>query len=433
VAFAPQWVDEVLINLLSRGEEALAAGDSQRAYQLFSQASVQEIPDELLPRLASAFAQAGRLVGRQWETLAWLQARLSTEVSKKSRTCLLQARLSALRHFDTRAAVSLADEALATASEVGDHQAYARILADAAFAAYRQGDPRAASRFAEIAVGRTWPDERSALFALRAQLFAACAEADLERSLLVSREIGRRALALGDVAMAANEENNIAEVHLETGRPAQALASAASAVALAEKAGHLPVVRYGKALMGMAQAETGSLDEAIVLLRRMSLESTSPIQALDILQATAFWLVERKAPGDAEEARTLCELAVEEATRVGVGSRLTTLYANLARAAALVGDADVARRAIGDARRAGETADRMGEFHLALAQADVLSVGDPARSVALNAARARLLRAAAKRNDPRAFCTGVRLHRRLLELSGGVPSDLPGDSSVAVP
>jgi hypothetical protein len=40
-------------------------------------------------------------------------------------------------------------------------------------------------------------------------------------------------------------------------------------------------------------------------------------------------------------------------------------------------------------------------------------------------ARTRILRAAARREDPHAFCTHVRVNRRLLELTGGVPSDLP--------
>jgi len=46
--------------------------------------------------------------------------------------------------------------------------------------------------------------------------------------------------------------------------------------------------------------------------------------------------------------------------------------------------------------------------------------------VMIGAARARILRTASRREDPRAYCTGVRLHRRLLELTGGIPADLPG-------
>jgi hypothetical protein len=57
--------------------------------------------------------------------------------------------------------------------------------------------------------------------------------------------------------------------------------------------------------------------------------------------------------------------------------------------------------------------------------AEILGPGDPAGSVALNQARARLLRIAGRRQDPHAYCTMVRLNRRILELSGGVPADLP--------
>jgi hypothetical protein len=63
---------------------------------------------------------------------------------------------------------------------------------------------------------------------------------------------------------------------------------------------------------------------------------------------------------------------------------------------------------------------------LALAAGEVLTPADSQRQVMLSAARARILRTASRREDPRAFCTGVRLHRRLLELTGGIPSDLPG-------
>jgi hypothetical protein len=64
----------------------------------------------------------------------------------------------------------------------------------------------------------------------------------------------------------------------------------------------------------------------------------------------------------------------------------------------------------------------------ALAAAEVLPAAEPARQVVLSTARARILRRATRREDPHAFCVNVRLNRRLLELSGGVPPDLPKSS-----
>jgi hypothetical protein len=89
-----------------------------------------------------------------------------------------------------------------------------------------------------------------------------------------------------------------------------------------------------------------------------------------------------------------------------------------------MGARDEARELLGAARRAVEAADAFSELHLALAVAEVLPESDPARRASVGGARSRILRAAALRDDPVAYCTGVLLHRRLLELTGGVPDDL---------
>ena len=60
-----------------------------------------------------------------------------------------------------------------------------------------------------------------------------------------------------------------------------------------------------------------------------------------------------------------------------------------------------------------------------LPDGEILAPGDTTRRTALGSARAHLLRDAGNRDDALAYCTGVRIHRKLLEMTGGVPLDLP--------
>lgn len=73
-----------------------------------------------------------------------------------------------------------------------------------------------------------------------------------------------------------------------------------------------------------------------------------------------------------------------------------------------------------------QRAELASQLLLALAVAEVCPADSYRRRVVLNEARTRILRNAQRRDNPQAFCLEVRLNRRLLELSGGVPADLPG-------
>jgi hypothetical protein len=298
------------------------------------------------------------------------------------------------------------------------------VLANAAFAAYRRGDVRAADRFAELATARSFTGPRAPVDALRARMFAATAGDAHEASLEFSREIRDRLLAADDLAAAANEGNNIAEGHLRLGKPQPAREEAERSAELARRAGHRPVEQFSHALIGQALAEAGDIDQGIDGLRLVRVQKNA-IFAADLATLLSYYLVERRAGGDVREAAEITAAAVERAAGAGVRHCLTSLLATRARALALDGNVGGGREALALARSAAYAADAASVQHLALAMAEVLPAGDPARAVSLNAARARLLRSAGRRADALAYCAGVRLHRRLLELTGGVPEDLP--------
>jgi hypothetical protein len=411
--------------LIAAGEDALAQGEPEAARGLLEQAGDGPLEAALLVRLVTALAQANRFLSRQRDTVQFIETRLGDGViDDKTRAWLTRARIAALRQVDTGGVLRDAEAALAAADAVGDLESYAGVLADASFAAYRRGDARAAEHYAGLATARQFPP-LAAIDALRARMFAETAHGELEKALELSREIRRRRLSWGDHANAANESNNIAEALLELGRPAEAKAESIRAAWMASQAGHRAVERYANVLLAVATAEEGLMNDGIDLLRKAGIDDDNLILGCDTAAALAFWLVERNRAGDATEARDLAEKAVERAEQAGVSHRLTTLLAAVARARFRLKDDAGARAALSRAREAADAADQLSERHLALTMAEVLGPGDPAGSVAKSQARARLLRIAGKRQDPHAYCTQVRLNRRILELSGGVPSDLP--------
>lgn len=411
--------------LIAAAEEALAAGDPERARQQLDLAAVAGIDDATLSRFVMALTMANRLLSRHRETLAWIETRLAAPHGAAARAVLLRGRIAALRQLDTRAVLDHVEEALAAARAVADHDALANVLSNASFCAYRQGNGRLAARYAELAAERSFPSPLAQLDALRTRMFAATANGELERSLALSREIRDAHLERGDVAGAANEGNNIAEGLLSLGLPADARVEADDAEDLGTQSGHRAVTGYARMLRARATGELGDVDGAIAQLRSGEVDVNNVMLALDAWAILAYWLVERDAAGDAAQAAQVAASAVKGATAAGVNHCLTTLLATQARAQLRLGDADGARALLGEARVAADAADTMAEQQLALTMAEVLPAGDPAREVALRGARTRILLAAARRDDALGFCTRVRLHRRLLELSGGVPTDLP--------
>jgi hypothetical protein len=416
--------DREAIAALEEGERKLGAGDPEGAALELERAAELEVPEELVARLARALVRSHALLDRHRDALTWLERALARPHEEAVHASLLSSRIQALRQLDTRAVLDLADEALAAVDAVGDQDAYASVLANAAFAAYRRGDIRSADRFAHLAAQRAFTSDRAAIDGLRARMFAATASESLEASLEFSQNIRDRLLAAGEFSAAANESNNVAEALLRLGRPGPARVEADRARGLGYLAGHRPVEEFSRALVGQAMAEDGDLDGGIELLRQVKVDRNE-IFAADVATRLSFYLVERSRDGDAACAESICQAAVSRSANAGVSHCLTSLISTQARAQHLLANDDGAKATLARARSAAYAADAASEQHLALAMAEVLPSGDPARSVSLNAARARLLRSAGRRADPRSYCTGVRLHRRLLELSGGVPEDLP--------
>lgn len=412
--------------LLAEGEAALGNGESVRAYELLAQAVEAGVSTEELPRLAAAFAIAGRYQDRHAEVLDWIEGAIDAATDPAQRVTFLRARVAVCRQLDPGRVLALADEALSAAEAAGDEEAVASVLSHASFAAYRKGDARAAGEFAERAARLTITSRAAQYDALRAQMFAATARGDLETSLNITIKARAVARELGRPADAANESNNLAECYLELGCAAEARACAEMAIRLADTAGHRAVGNFARVLCAIATAEAGEIDAGLEQFEKLDggVESNR-IFAIDTAATHAYWLLERGAAGDAARARAVAERAVALAEQFGVANRLTLLYSNVARSLAREGRSDDARAALEKARRAADRAEPAGQSLLALAVAEVLPVSDPKRRVVLNHARARILREAGSREDPRAFCADVRINRRLLELSGGVPTDLP--------
>ncbi len=417
--------DPSVEDLLTSAEAAVAAGDPSAAREHLASAATLGIDDTVVSRYVATLTVANRLLSKQRETLAWIEARLAGPHGPAAHAALLRGRIGALRQIDTRAVLDLVDEAIEAARAVGDFEALASVLAHASFCAYRQGNGRLAAQMAALAAERSFPTAAAQLDALRARMFAATANGEVETSLALSREVRDEMLSRGDHASGANEMNNIAEALLILGLPDQAKVEAEDAVELGQESGHGAVATFAKVLVARSMAELGELDRAIELLRHEEVNVNNVMLALDAAAILSYWLVERDAPGDAAQATHVAALGVTGAEASGVTHCLTTLLATHARATLRAGDPTKAREFLARARVAADAADPISEQHLALTMAEVLDQGDPARDVALKTARAKLLRAAARREDPWSFCTRVRLNRRLLELSGGVPADLP--------
>lgn len=415
--------------LLAEGESALKAGDSARAFELLSTATQVGVEPAHLHRLASAYALAGRFQTRHAEVLDWIeQAIVEHRDDPQQRVGLLRARVAVCRQLDLARVLDLAEEALRAAQDSGDEDSYASVLSHAAFAGYRRGDARAAQDYAERAATTTFTSSAAHYDAVRAQMFCATSLGDLEAALnfaIKARAMAREQNRLGDVA---NESNNLAEAYLELGYPAEAHACAIAAVDFARQAGHRSVEGFAHVLAAMATAERGDIDAALEQLGNIGSLDANRIFVVDSAAAHAFWLLERGAAGDASQARQIAEGSIAAAKGAGVSNRLTGLYSNIARALSREGRAVEARAALEQARKAADRGEPIAQALLTLAVAEVLPVSAPKRKVALQNARARILRAAERREDPRAYCTRVRVHRRILELSGGVPDDLPNAS-----
>jgi tetratricopeptide (TPR) repeat protein len=414
------------VELLGQGEEALKRGDSKAAFELLTRATSAGVDAAELNRLASAYASAGRYLSRHSEVLDWIEAELELVTQPELRAKFLRARIAVCRQLDLGRVLDLAPEALSAAEANGDEESYASILSHAAFAGYRRGDNRAARDYAELAATRTFTSTAAHYDAVRAQMFLAVSRGDHEDVLNLATKARAMARELGRIPDAANESGNLAEAYLELGCPAEARACARAAIEMATQCGHISVERFGSVLEAIARAELGEIDEAIDSFADVcaSLDSNR-VFAVDAAAVHGYWLLERGAARDATLAREIAEGAIESATRAGVHNRLTALYSTVARAYAREGNERSARVALEQARQSADRAEPRGQRMLALAVAEVLPVSEPKRKVVLTNARARILRNAGYREDPNAFCTHVRLNRRLLELSGGVPDDLP--------
>ena len=416
------------IELLEAGEAALARGHSRKAFELLERATRGEVEPGNLHRLATAFARAGRLVDRHADVLAWIEKVIAASVSPSDgdSATLLCAQISACRQLDLSRVLELAETALTAADRAGDEQAYASVLSCAAFAAYRRGDGRLANQYAERAATRTFTSQAAHYDCMRAQMFCATCLGDLEAALNYATKARAMARKMNCPADVANESNNLAESYLDLGCPIEACACAETAIFYAREAGHTGVESFGQVMSAVATAEIGSLDRALEQFDSVAANiDKNRIFAVDTATIHAYWLLERGAAGDADRALEISERALAGAKRTGVTNRLTALYSNVARACARLGRPEEARTALEAARKASARAEPRAQSLLALSVAEVLPVVEPKRKVALTTARARILRVAAGREDPRAFCNNVRLNRRLLELSGGVPDDLP--------
>ncbi|HVK78696.1 MAG TPA: hypothetical protein VM734_35595 [Kofleriaceae bacterium] len=318
------------------------------------------------------------------------------------------------------------DDALASAERADDDRELARLLAAAAHAALRRGDARGARGFGDRAARANLRHRTAQYDALRAQGFAATAAGELEAAL--NQTIKARAMArdLGRNHDFADQSCLLASAYLALGFPHEARSCGEAAVAAARVEGMASVIAVATAWCASADGEHGHLDRAIAGLGAIDLGGVEVAPTVDVACARAYWLLERGAAGDAREAEAVATAALAAAIRAGVDHRRTVLHAHVARAAVRRGDDATARAELELARRASDRAEPGAMSMLALAGAEVLPAAESQRQVVLTAARARILRTAQRREDPRAYCTGVRLHRRLLELTGGIPADLPG-------
>jgi tetratricopeptide (TPR) repeat protein len=414
--------------MISLAEAALVRGDAPEAFRLIENASrtaTDGVPSELLVRLTHAFSAAARLVGQQGRALAWIEKTLPATLDPNARAALLRAQIMMWSRLDTARALALEPEARAAAEAIGDEEGVALILASVAFATYRRGEVRRCREIADRAAAMTFQSRAAQYQATRAQMFAATAAGELESALNQGMKARALARELGRAVEIANESNNLAETYLELGYPHEARACAEVAERLSREAGHAANAATAQVFGAIASAEAGDLDAAIARLDDIGPLEQYPIVMIDGAAAHAYWLLERGASGDARRAREVAERGLAIAQRSGVTHRLTALHASLARAHAREANDAAAREELEHARRGADKVEPTAHSLLAIAAAEVLSASESPRQVVLMTARTRILRAAARREDPHAFCVHVRHNRRLLELTGGVPEDLP--------
>jgi hypothetical protein len=403
-------------------ERAIAEGVPETARAHLVRAAALGIPDAHLVRYVAALTDAARLLGTPWDSLPAIADALARTNEPTARAQLLKMRIFALRNLDTAQVLVHAPEAIDAALAVDDEHLYATNLSCAGFAAYRRGDTALARRYAELAAARRFEAPGARMEALRAQMFAAEAEADLERSAELSTEVRAIAIGCGQLLRAANECNNLAENFLEIGFPADARTVAREGVELSARCGFRIGEELAHCFVALAGAELGAVDDAIAVLHlRIARFATHGPFFIDVATGLCTWLLERGAPGDADGAALLATEALEKLEKAGVLRSATTLHALRARAHARLGNAAGARRDLDAARASAGSSTLNGTLQLALAAAEVLPAGDAARAELLAGARALVLAAAARRRNPTAFLTGQRLRRRVLELTGGLP------------
>ena len=409
-------------DLLDAGEAALERGANDSAFELLAEASRRELASREVVRLAPLFTSAARAVDQPEAAIDWIEGQVVSGLG--DRAALLRARISVLRELDPARVLDLAPEALGVAEAAGDEEAVASILAHTTWSAYRRGDVKRARELAEQAQGCAFSTPTAQYDAARAQAFAATAAGELESALHASTRARAIARELGHDHAVAVESNVMSEVYLELGYPREAQACAEVAEQIAKARSHDALAGAAATLAAVATAEAGDLDTALVRLVHLG-SACSRTARIDAACIHAYWLLERGAAGDARRADEVAAGGLILAEAAGIESRITPLCASLARARIQIDDETAAREQLERARRASDRCEPRWQSLLALAAAEVLPASDPQRKVVLAGARARILRRAARREDPFAFCVNVRLHRRLLELSGGVPSDLP--------
>ena len=414
--------------LVAEGEAALGRDDAPEAFRVLGMAAEawRLATADVVARLAAAYQSAARIAGEQANALTWIERVLPEASEPAVRAALLRAQLSMWSRLDTARALALEPEAREAAEAIGDEEGVATVLAMAAFAAYRRGDTRRCREIADRAATMSTADRAAQYQAVRAQMFAATAAGELEAGLNLTMKGRALARELGRQVDIANESNNLAETYLELGYPHEALACAELAERLSSEVGHTGNQLTAQIFVAIASAETGDLDGGIAKLDAIPVLDQYPIVMLDAATLHAYWLLERGAAGDAARARERAIAGIEFAERSNTQHRLTALHASLARAYAREANHDGARAELEHARRGADKVEPAAHSYLAIAAAEVLSAGDPPRNVILMAARSRILRTASRREDPHAFCVHVRHNRRLLELTGGVPADLPG-------
>lgn len=401
---------------LAAGNRHLQEGQPEAALALLERAGELGIADAQVDGFLSGITRCHRYLARHRDALVWIERMLARAPSDAARAACLRWEIGIYRDYDTAAVLRRAGEALGAAERAGDEEAYAFVLSQAAFAAYRGGDVEQARRYAELASARSFARPTAIVLAMRARMFAATAAGDYERAGELSTELRERYLELADPGSAANECNNLAEAMLSIGRPDEAAAAAAQAEALAAQVDHRPCATFARVLGAAAAAERGELDAALQALEGLPALGGYMLR-IDVGCLAARLLLRRGRPSDVERAREHVAEALPLARQASAGHALTALHALDAMALTRLGDPDGARDALARARAALGSADDAAHCQFAIAAAEVLSPEREERRTILAQARARLLAIADQRHDPRAFLEGVWLHRRLLEVS----------------